>query len=114
MSKFYCITDLIRFMMKEEYKLMKGCVHEEDFIIFHYALVLLTAKETITWIKENNYFNCWFLTMNGIQDGTPCDGNPVDNSPGFMPLDNSLNRYILHSLCFHCVLNRFCSRCGGN
>ena len=27
MSKFYCITGLIRFMMKESYNLMKGSVH---------------------------------------------------------------------------------------
>ena len=31
----------------------------------------------------------------------------VCNSPDFMPLDNILNRYILHSLRFHCVLSRF-------
>ena len=45
--------------------------------------------------------------MNGLQDGTPYDGRPVGNSPGFIPLDNSLNIYILHSLRFHCVLRRF-------
>ena len=46
MSKFFCITDLIRFMMKEADNLMKGSVHEDDFFIFHDALVLMTAKET--------------------------------------------------------------------
>ena len=45
--------------------------------------------------------------MNGLQDGTPYYGRPVGNSPKFMPLDNSLNRDILHSLRFHCVLSRF-------
>ena len=45
--------------------------------------------------------------MNGLQDGTPYTGCPVGNSPEFMPLDNSLNRDILHSLRFHCVLSRF-------
>ena len=40
MSKFCCITDLIRFMMKEAEKLMKGSIHEDD-------LVLMTVKETI-------------------------------------------------------------------
>ena len=44
--------------------------------------------------------------MNGFQDGTPYAGRPVGNSPEFMPLDNSLNRDILHSLRFHCVLSR--------
>ena len=46
--------------------------------------------------------------MNGLQDGTPYDGLSVGNIPIFMPLDNSLNRYILHSLRFHCVSSRFC------
>ena len=45
--------------------------------------------------------------MNGLQDRTPYAGPPVDNSPEFMPLDNSINRDILHCLCFHCVLSRF-------
>ena len=30
-----------------------------------------------------------------------------DREPAFMPLDNSLNRDILHSLRFNCVLSRF-------
>ena len=45
--------------------------------------------------------------MNGLQYGTPYSGRPVGNSPKFMTLDNSLNRYILHSFRFHCVLSRF-------
>ena len=53
MSKFCCITDLIRFMMKEAENLIKGSVHEEDFFIFHDALVLMTAKETIESIMDD-------------------------------------------------------------
>ena len=45
--------------------------------------------------------------MNGLQDGTPYAGRPVGNRPKFTPLDNSLNRDILHSFVFHCVLSRF-------
>ena len=85
MSKFCCITDLIRFMMKEAEKLIKGSVHEDDFFIIRDALVLMTAKETIKWMKENNYLHRWLLPMNGLQDGTPYDGHPVGNSPEFMP-----------------------------
>ena len=55
MLKFCCITDLIRFMMKEAENLIKGSVHEDDFFIVHDALVLMTAKETIEWMKEKNY-----------------------------------------------------------
>ena len=86
---------------------MKGSVHEDDFFIVHDALVLMTAKETIEWMKEKNCFHSWLLLMNGLQDGTPYAGRPVGNIPEFIPLDNSLNRKIFHSLRFHCVLSRF-------
>ena len=91
MSKFCCITDLIRFMMKEVEKLMKRYFHEEDFFIVHDALVLMKAKDTIKWMKYNNYFSFWLLPMNGFQDRTTYAGRPVGNSPEFMPLDHSLN-----------------------
>ena len=107
MSRFCCITDLIRFMVKEAEKLMKGSVPEEDLFIVHDALVLMTSKETIIWMKENNNFHRWLLHMNGLQDRTPYAGRPVGNSPEFMPLENILNRDILHSLRFHCFLSHF-------
>ena len=70
-SKFVCITNLIRFMMDEAEKLMKGSVHEDDFYIVHDALVLMTAKKTINWMKEKGYLHRWLLPFNGLQDGTP-------------------------------------------
>ena len=51
MSKFRCITDMIRFMIMEAENLMKGSVHEDDFFIVHDALVLMTVKEMIKWMK---------------------------------------------------------------
>ena len=62
--EFCCITDLIRFMMKEAGNLTKGSVHDDDFFIVHDALVLMTAKETIEWMKEKNGFHCWLLPIN--------------------------------------------------
>ena len=94
-------------MMKEAENLMKGSVHEDDFFIVYGAILLMASKETIKWMKEKNYFHRSLLPMNGLQDRTPYAGRPVGNSPEFMPLDNSLNRDILHSLHFHCVLSRF-------
>ena len=94
-------------MMKEAEKVMKGSVHEENFFIVHDALVFMTANETIKWMKYNNYFHRWLLTMNVFQYRTPYSGRLVGNSPKFMPLDKSLNREILHSFCIHCVLSCF-------
>ena len=45
--------------------------------------------------------------MNVLQEGTRYAGLPVGNIPDFVPLDNILNRDILHSLLPHCVLSRF-------
>ena len=59
---------------------MRGYVNEEYLFIVHGDLVLMKVKETITWMIDNNYFNCWFLPMNGLQDGTPYAGRPVGNS----------------------------------
>ena len=100
MSKFCCIPDLILFMMKEAEKLIKGSVHEDDFFIVHDALVLMRVKETIKWMRENNYFHSWLLPINGLQDGTTYSDRPIGNSPKFMPLNNSLNRDILHNFLF--------------
>ena len=63
--------------MKEAEKLMKGSVPRYDLFILHDALVLMTVKENITYMKENKYFHRWFLPMNGLQDGTPYDGRPA-------------------------------------
>ena len=57
---------MIRFMMKEAEKLMKGAVHEDDFSIVRDSLVLMTSKETIKWMKEKNYFRRPLLPMNGL------------------------------------------------
>ena len=107
MSKLCFITNLIRFMMKEADKRTKWSIHKDYFFFVHDALVLMTAKETIKWTKEKNYFHHWLLPKNGSQDRTPYSGRPVGNSLEFMPLDNILNRDILHILRFNSILSRF-------
>ena len=66
LSKFCCIANLIRFMTNEAEKLMKGSVHEDDFYIVHDALLLMTAKETINWMKQKGYLHRWLLPLNGL------------------------------------------------
>ena len=77
MSKFCCITYLIWFMMKEAEKLMKGSVHEDNFFIVRDALVLMTSKETMKQMKQNNYFHRWLIPMNGLQKRKPHAGRQV-------------------------------------
>ena len=94
-SRFYCITNIISFMMNEVENMMKGSVYEDDFFIVHDALVLIIAKETINWMRQNGYLHQWLLPLNGLQDGITYVRRPVGNIPEFMPLGNSLYREFL-------------------
>ena len=58
-------------------------------------------------MKENNYYHRCLLKTDEFQDGTTYAGRPVGNITEFMPLYNALNREILHSFNFNCVLNLF-------
>ena len=58
-------------------------------------------------MRKSGHLHLWLLPLNVLQYGTPYAGRPVGNSPKFMPLDNLLNRYILHSLRMHSVLSRY-------
>ena len=58
-------------------------------------------------MRQNGYLHIWLLYLNGIPDETPYASRPVGNIPNFMPLDNLLNRDILHSLHMHIVLSRY-------
>ena len=68
-------------MIKESAKPTKGSVHEDNLFIVHDALVLMTAKESITWMKDNNYLHSWLLPMNVLKDGTHYAGRRVGNIP---------------------------------
>ena len=63
MSKLCCITDLIRFMMNEAEKMMKGSVYEDDFYIVHDALVSMTEKETINCMKQKIMVDLTFYLL---------------------------------------------------
>ena len=91
-------------MRNEAEKLMQGSAHEDYFYIVHDTFVLMTAKETTNWMRQNSYLPIWLLPLNRLQDGTPYAGGPFGNSPELMHLDHSLNRDILHSFYMHSVL----------
>ena len=93
MSKLCCIIDLVRFMVKEGEKIMKRSLHEDNCYIVHGVLV--------------NQLYQWLMPFKRLQYKTTYDRRLVGNIPEFMPLDNSHNRDILHSLLFHCVFRRF-------
>ena len=92
-------------MMNESKKLMKGSVNKDNIFIVHGDLVLMTEKEIINWMIYKGYLHRWLIPLNVLQDGTPYARHPVGNSPEFMPLNNSLNQEILHSVRFHSVVS---------
>ena len=94
-------------MINEAEKLMKGLVNDKNFSIFHNALMFITAKETINWMRQNSYLHQWLIPLNRLQDSTPYADCPVGNTPKLIPLDKLLNRDILHSLRMHIVLSRY-------
>ena len=65
MSKFCCITDLIRFMMKEAEKLMKGSVHEDGLSIVSFDVfntkASWTIKKSSSWTDPFIRFSASFI-----------------------------------------------------
>ena len=57
MLNFCCTTNLIRLMINEAQKLMKGSVNKDYLFIVHNDLVLMKAKEIIKWMRKNGYLN---------------------------------------------------------
>jgi hypothetical protein len=67
-------------------------VHQADWYFYHDALSLMTARESIAWMKEQGYHDRWLLPLCDANEGTTFAGRPIGNSPEMMPLDSSLNK----------------------
>jgi hypothetical protein len=96
MSSYVCITDLVEHIVEETQRLMKGTKHEDDWVFYHDALTLMTAKETVEWMKKEGHFERWLLPANGLHTDDASLKyyfmKPVGNSPEMMPWDTSLNQ----------------------
>jgi hypothetical protein len=96
LSPFVCITEIVEHIVVETARVYKGTKNEDDWMFYHDALSLMTAKETIRWMQEKDYLKRWILPMGGLhewdKDLKAYLGRPVGNSPENMPLDTNLNR----------------------
>ena len=106
MQPYMCITELIEHMVSATKKVMKGTKYEGKELFFHDALSLMTAKETVRWMKENDVYKYWILPELGCNDivghGKNCYAKrPVGNSPELMCLDMSLNKDVRESFRMH-------------
>ena len=103
MNKFMCIKELIKHIHDKSESVMKRTKYENDWFFYHDALSLMTAKTTITWMKEQGYYKRWVLPL-GINKGTPFFGRPIGNSPEMMPMDSSLNKDVDDEVWYHVSL----------
>jgi predicted flap endonuclease-1-like 5' DNA nuclease len=96
MSAYVCITEMVTHIHDESARVMKGTVHENDWKFYHDALSLMTAKDTIAWMKKMDYYKRWILPIEGLFHDDPAlkvyIGRPVGDSPENMPWDTSLNQ----------------------
>jgi hypothetical protein len=92
-----CITDMITHLYEESEAIFKGTIHQNDWFFWHDALSLMTAKDTINWMKENGYYDRWLLPELDLYRDFPdvkskYDRRPIGDTPESMPLDNNLNK----------------------
>jgi predicted GIY-YIG superfamily endonuclease len=105
MAAYVSITDMIEFMVAESQRVMMGTYHEDDWFFYHDALSLMTAKETINWMREKDFLKRWLLPVNKLSADDKELKNflnrPIGNSPEMMPWDCSLNKYIKDEVMRH-------------
>jgi hypothetical protein len=52
MGPYVSIKSLVENIISECESMMKGTKHEHDWVFYHDALSLMTAKETVSWMDE--------------------------------------------------------------
>ena len=101
MKKYVCVTELVKRIHHETRDAFVGTHHEEDWFFYHDALSLMTANETVAWMKYKGYYKQWLIPQLGCNGDTIYRSRPVCNSLEWMPLDNALNNVIQQSISVH-------------
>ena len=55
MKQYCCIRELVQHIHDFSNETFKGTVHENDWFFYHDALVTLTVKSTVAWMKQKGY-----------------------------------------------------------
>ena len=110
-SSSIVITDYMEHIMSESQKIMHNTKYQDDWVVYHDALTLMTAKENKDWLLAKGYLKRWILPSNDLYVNSPdlykkYGGNPIGNSPEFMPWDAHLNNDIHSSMDYHCLLSK--------
>jgi hypothetical protein len=91
-----CVTKMIKHIVAESALIFKGTKYEDSWVFYHDALSLMTAKETIMWMKEKGFHEQWLLQpVMGLHSDDPDLKTYLNTIPGSspenMPWDLSLN-----------------------
>ena len=103
MKKLVSIHSLVLRIYEETKKAFLGTENEDNFLFHHDALSLMTASDTLKWMKEEKILQHWILPEQGLNRGTSYENCIPGNAPEFNALDSSLNRNI-HSVVLEHVL----------
>eukprot|EP00978_Attheya_sp_CCMP212_P008683 scaffold20425_cov45-Attheya_sp.AAC.1 len=105
MSSYVCVTKMIEHTIDASAAMFKGTKHEDDWYFYHDALSLMTAKDTIEWMKQKDYYKRWILPVNDLHRNDPSlkayFDRPVGDTPEAMPWDCSLNQDIHRDVDHH-------------
>ena len=63
MQSHVCVSKLIEHIVEASSKIMRGSKHEDDWYFMHDALVQMTCKTTIAWMKTKGHYKRWFLPV---------------------------------------------------
>lgn len=95
MTKIVNIRTMVTHMFNESAEYYKGTKYEDTWMLWHDALSLMTAEDTVQWMKEKGYHKHWILPENGLNDNVKYfkRQRPPGCNPGGMPWDSSMNKY---------------------
>jgi hypothetical protein len=66
-----CITDLVNHIYLHSKEAFRGTVHKDNWLFWHDAVSLITAKETILWMQEKGIYKHWLLPEGNLYANYP-------------------------------------------
>jgi hypothetical protein len=96
LSPYVCVTKMIEHIVEESAIMFQGTKHKDSWVFYHDTLSLMTAKETVEWMKEKGLHKPWLLPVMGLHlddsDLKSYLSTIAGNGPGNMPWDLSLTK----------------------
>jgi len=94
MKKLTDVRTLIDHIVKAGNERRQGTKYADDWYFYHDALSLMTANETIEWMRKKDILKHWILPEHDLNSHLSYYKNPrpIGCNPGAMPWDASLNK----------------------